>query len=104
MVRFSDNGVWREHLAEVPASRILKLPGSIWAPSQPGLWARLSLFLSTAVLGGRWGGWGTGGIRAGGGESLFHAALCAKLPGIGHLVSGWALPTSQEAVEIEDVG
>lgn len=96
MVHYSDNGAWREHLA--------KVPGSIWALSQPGLLARLSLFPRAVVLGGWWGGWETGGIRAGEGESLFHAALCAKLPGTGHLVSGWALPTSQEAVEIEDVG
>ena len=50
------------------------------------------------------GGLGTGGIGAGGVERLFHAALPAKLPGAGHLVSEWALPTSQEAMAIEEVG
>lgn len=62
-MRLSDNSGWREHLSEVPALCVSKLPGSIWAPSRPGLWARLSLFL----VGAGWavGGLGTGGIGAG---------------------------------------
>lgn len=82
-----DNGVERES-QKCLLSCFLKLPSSIWDPSRPGLWARLSLFLSTPVLGGWLGGWGTGGIRAGGVESLFHVVLCAKMPGTGHLLSG----------------
>lgn len=57
MVHLPDKGVWGEHLSEVPAFRVSKLPGSIWAPSRPGLWARLSLFLVAAGLGGRREGW-----------------------------------------------
>jgi len=49
-------------------------------------------------------GLGTGGIGAGGVERLFHLALPAELPGTGHLVSERALPTSQEAMEIKEVG
>lgn len=50
------------------------------------------------------GGLGMGSLGAGGVGHLFHAALPAKLPGAGHLVSEWALPTSQEATVIEEVG
>lgn len=45
-----------------------------------------------------------GSLGAGGVGRLFQAALPAKLPGAGHLVSEWALPTSQEAMVIEEVG
>lgn len=48
------------------------------------------------------GGLGTGGTEAAGVWRLFHAALAAKLQG--HLVSEWALPTSQEAMAIKEVG
>lgn len=57
MVYLSDNGVWGERLSEVPAFHVSKLPGSIWAPSWPGLWARFRLFLDVAGLGGRQEGW-----------------------------------------------
>lgn len=50
------------------------------------------------------GGLGTSGIKAVGVEHFFHEALPAKLQGTGHLVSEWALPTSQEAMAIKEVG
>lgn len=101
----SDNGVWGEHLSEVPAYHVSKLPVCLHLGS---FMARAVGQVQTVPRHGRagWaaGGLGTGGIEAGGVERLFHAALPAKLQGAGHLVSEWALPTSQEAMAIKEVG
>lgn len=96
----SDNGVWGEHLSEVLAFHVSKLLGSFVARAV----GQVQIVPRHGRAGWAAGGLGTSGIKAGGGERFFHEALPAKLRGTGHLVSEWALPTSQEATAIKEVG